>query len=155
MLTFSFKLFSQNKIAGYYEDYFGNSIFLNSDSSFKYNWNFDLASSWSKGTWSYKNDTIYFHVTPVYDTLKLIKENNLFKDTLVLSQDENSGRLTQGQFIGVLLSGGGQNRKPSPDKLLFKKGRLYEIVNGKLLRKKRKGFWSNKKWYPWYFKSDG
>jgi len=40
-----------------------------------------------------------------------------------------------------------------PEKLVFKKGRLYKVVNGKLLTKKQKGILSNKKWNLWFFKS--
>jgi hypothetical protein len=44
-----------------------------------------------------------------------------------------------------------------PDKLLFRKGRLYKMQDGKLVLKKRRGFWSGKKgkkWVPWYFKTE-
>jgi hypothetical protein len=41
-----------------------------------------------------------------------------------------------------------------PERLVVKKGRLYKVQNGKLVNKKQKGFWTGKKWDPWFFKSD-
>jgi hypothetical protein len=149
-----FILFAQDKIVGRYRDYFGSRILLNADGTFKYTWNFDMASSWTKGTWTLKGDTVYFHMVPTYDTLSQTNANGMTSDTLILSTDEVSERFTQTEFAAMLLSGGGQNRMNYPDKLLFKKGRLYKIQDGKLVTKKQKGFWTSKKWDPWYFKSD-
>jgi hypothetical protein len=49
-----------NRLIGKYADYSGDKIELKGDSTFYYSWRFDLMSSWSKGKWSIKNDTIYF-----------------------------------------------------------------------------------------------
>ena len=154
LLTLSFGLFAQDKISGRYRDYFGSRILLNSDGSFKYTWNFDLASSWTKGTWKLQGDTVFFTMVPTYDTLSYINSNNITADSLILSTDETPERFTKEHFAAMLLSSGGQNRMNYPEKLLFKKGRLYKIQEGKLVTKKQKGFWSNKKWDPWFFKSD-
>ncbi|HEV7332344.1 MAG TPA: hypothetical protein VGN63_15005 [Flavisolibacter sp.] len=154
LLTLTFSLFAQDKISGRYRDYFGSRILLNSDGSFKYTWNFDLASSWTKGTWKLHGDTVFFNIVPTYDTLSYTNSNNVTTDSLILSTDETPERFTKEQFAAMLLSSGGQNRMNYPDKLLYKKGRLYKIQEGKLVTKKQKGFWTNKKWDPWFFKSD-
>jgi hypothetical protein len=60
----------QKNIEGEYYNHFGSNLKINSDKTFLYTWSFDLASSWSKGKWEIKNDTIYFQIIPVYDTLR-------------------------------------------------------------------------------------
>ena len=93
-------------------------------------------------------------MVPTYDTLSHVNNNNFTVDTLILSDDEISQRITPIQSAGIALSSGGQNRTPYPDKLFVKKGRLYKIQNGSVVVQKQKGFWTSKKWDPWYFKSD-
>ena len=154
LLTLSFSLFAQDKIVGHYRDYFGSRIQLNTDSTFKYSWSFDLSVSWTKGTWLLKNDTVYFHMIPTYDTISYKNNNGTSADKLILSVDETSDRLTPDQYAGMGLSSGGQNIQPSPDKLFFKGQKLFAIKNGKLVKKRVKGFGANKKWSPWFFKSD-
>ena len=165
MLTISLDLFAQDKILGRYRDYFGSRILLNADNTFKYTWNFDMSSSWTNGTWTVMNDTVFFHMVPIYDTVRQTNKYGIVIDTLLLSFDELSERLTQtqvpgdvsvsnGQIIYAPLSAGGQNKIDYPDKLVSKKGRLYRIKNGKLIIKKQTGFWTSKKQDPWFFKSD-
>ena len=151
-LSFSLSLSAQNKISGCYRDYFGNKIQLNPNNTFKFTWSFDLIASWTSGIWVLKNDTISFRMVPIYDTLKSINRNNIVTDSLILSDDEISERITPIQSISTAISAGGQNRKSYPLKLLFKNGRLYKIQEGILVVKKQKGLGSNKNWDPWYFK---
>jgi hypothetical protein len=141
------------KLIGQYRDNFGSAIEIKADSTFHYSWAFDLSASWSQGTWSIKNDTIYFKMIPVYDTLRY--KNNVGKtvDSLVLAGDEHPKLITRMDNAIDMLSSGGQNRSQYPAKLFFRNERLYEIdQNGKLIKQKLRGFWSNTKWVPWYFK---
>src|SRR5690242_5602236 len=92
ILIFPFQLFAQSKFSGHYHDYFGYQIDINPDFSFKYTCDFDLMSSWTTGTWRTNNDTIYFKMVPVYDTIKNAGVGN--RDSLVLSMDEKSERIT-------------------------------------------------------------
>jgi hypothetical protein len=154
LLVLPLSLFSQERVSGRYRDYFGSRLYLNADGTFKYTWSFDMASSWTKGTWMLRGDTVYLNMVPTYDTVSISKPNGRAVDSLMLSEDDVSERLTQLQLAGMLLSGGGQNRQTHPDKLVLKKGRLYKIQNGRIVKKKQKGFWSSKKWQPWYFKSN-
>jgi hypothetical protein len=154
LLTLPLNLFAQDKIAGRYRDYFGSRILLNSDKTFKYTWNFDMSASWTKGTWTLISDTVYFHMVPTYDTLYQKNTIGNTYDSLILSTDETPERFTQTQLLAMGLSSGGQNRMNYPGKLLFRRGRLYKIQDGKLVTKKQKGFWTRKKWSPWFFKSD-
>jgi hypothetical protein len=111
----------------------------------------------TKGTWTLTDDTVYFQMVPIYDTLSQTNVNDIISDTLILSTDRIPERFTQKEFAAMLLSSGGQNRMAYPDKLLFRKGRLYKMQDGKLVLKKRRGFWSGKKgkkWVPWYFKTE-
>jgi hypothetical protein len=154
LLILSIELFAQDKIVGSYRDYFGSSIQLNTNNTFRYRWHFDMVSSWTEGTWALIGDTVYFHMVPTYDTLSRSDINGIGFDTLILSTDEIPERFTQTQFAAMLLSSTEQNRWDYPDKLLFKKERLYKMRNGKRVVKKQKGFWSDKKWDPWFFKND-
>jgi hypothetical protein len=154
LLTLPFNLLAQDKIVGRYRDYFGSRILLNAEGTFKYTWNFDMAASWTKGIWKLEGDTVFFNMVPTYDTLSQTNSIGNHSDTLILSTDEVPERFTQTEFAAMLLSSGGQNRMNYPEKLLFKKGRLYKIQEGKLVTKKQKGFWTSKKRDPWFFKSD-
>jgi len=157
LLTVCLTSSAQENVVGKYRDHFGNRIQLNIDSTFEYTWSFDMSASWTKGTWTLRGDTVYFHMVPTYDTLTQTNVNGIISDTLILSTDKIPERFTQKEFAAMLLSSGGQNRMDYPDKLLFRKGRLYKIQNGKIVLKKRRGFWSGKKqkkWVPWYFKID-
>lgn len=154
LLTLSFNLLAQDKIVGCYRDYFGSRIQLKVDNTFKYTWNFDMAGSWTKGTWTLSGDTVYFHMVPTYDTLMQISKNGVTSDIFILSTDEVSDRITQEQYAGIVLSSGGQNRTSYPEKLVFKRKKLYEVRKGKLVKKKIKCFWTKKKWSPWFFKTE-
>jgi hypothetical protein len=154
ILTVSFNLFAQDEVTGRYRDYFGSRLKINADNTFKYTWNFDLSASWTKGTWTQKGDTLYFNMTPVYDTLTYLKDNGVTADTLILSDNEIPERISREQGAATALSSGGQNRMVYPEKLLIRKGRLYNVVDGKLIKEKQKGILSHKKWNPWFFKSD-
>jgi hypothetical protein len=152
LLTLSFVLFAQNKIAGHYGNHFGNQIQLNDDSTFKYTWHFDLSGGWAKGTWSINNDTIYFNMLPIYDTLSYINNDGSADDRLVLAVHEKAERLTPYQYVNRGISSGMQDLQACPDKLFFKHQKLYKIKNGKLVKKKIRGFWTGEKWNPWFFK---
>jgi hypothetical protein len=163
-LIFSTNLLAQRKIVGRYRNHFGDRIELYSDSTFKYTWSFDLQYSWTRGSWTIKKDTVFFHMVPVYDTLSYVKANGLLSDKLILSVDEQPERIIKSNnvalqkvekadFVAILQNTGGQNYQTYPTKLYFKKGRLYNIYQGSLVKKKVRGIWTRKKWRPWYFKS--
>ena len=154
LLTLPFTLFAQHKIVGHYRDHFSSRIQLNNDKTFKYTWHLDLSASWTKGIWTINNDTVYFHVITTFDTISYKNKNGLITDTLIISTDEIPERLTQEQYAGQGLSSGGQNRTPSPDKLFYKRQKLFGIKDGKLTTEKIRGFSTKKKWSPWFFKSD-
>ena len=147
---------AQDKFFVKYIDYFGCSIELKSDSTFKFTWRFDTSGSWTIGSWINKNDTICFTAKPVYDTLMEFDQNtNKQIEKLVLSSDEKSNKIPSGKLLINSICSGGQNRYPMPSKLFFRKERLYNIDNyGRLKKKKIKGFWSNKKYDPWYFRQE-
>ena len=118
ILLISKLTFGQNKYAGIYNNRFSESIELNSDSTFIHKWGFDLASSWTIGKWNVKNDTIYLKVELVKDTLQIRdSENNVVRDSLVISSDQKIDRIEQNEFIISSLSSGGQNRYKPPTKI--------------------------------------
>jgi hypothetical protein len=135
---------------GEYYDYFGSKLKINPDSTFLYEWNFDMASSWSKGKWKINNDTIYFSVIPILDTLRIAPK----KDTLILSLDQKPELITdKNGSITHFLSSGGQNRQQMKSKLFYKDNKLYVIgKHGKLIMKEQKQFWTNKKYGTWFVK---
>lgn len=152
LLTISSNLIAQSKIVGSYQNYFGSQIQINPDSTFKYTWHFDLNYSWTRGTWSLKGDTVYLNIVPVYDTLQYTKDNGAIKDSLILSLDGIPKRILPQPNDSAVLYSGGQNIMPPPNKLVFKRNRLYSVKNGKLVRKKERRLWVKGKWIPWYFK---
>ena len=157
VLFFGFlKVVGQESVVGEYYNYFGSNLKINADSTFKYTWRFDLASSWTKGKWKVKNDTIFLEVIPVYDTLKYYSGGGkVLRDSLLLSLDEKSESITSEQFAMYSLTGGGQDKESIPKKLYYRNGRLFGIKeNGDLRRKRVKGFMTNRKYVPWYIKKE-
>jgi hypothetical protein len=155
LLTIPFNLFSQDKINGHYRDHFGSRIQINPDNTFKYTWAFDLSWSWTNGTWTLIDDTVFFKMIPTYDTISIRQSNGTTIDTLILSNDETPERLKTNNYIGITLppfAPWGQHYKPQPEKMIFKNGRLYGMKNGRLTKKKQEGYWTKKKFRPWYFK---
>jgi hypothetical protein len=71
-----------------------------------------------------------------------------------LSTDETPERISPEQNAGVALSSEGQIRMPFPHTLVLKRERLYEVKNGRLVTKRQRGFWTKKKFVPWYFRDD-
>jgi hypothetical protein len=142
---------SGQSLIGKYNAYYGHSLDLRGDSTFRYEWRFDLASSWAVGQWKVSNGIVYLNIKNVYDTL--IREG--LPDSLVLSSDENSNRINMEEFIGEQLSSGGQGRMTDriTDRLAIRGNRLYLMdINGKVLRKKELGIWDKKKRPTYYFK---
>jgi hypothetical protein len=137
-------------VEGEYYNSFGSKLKINTDSTFLYNWSFDTASSWSEGKWRLKNDTIYFEIIPVFDTLRI----NHQKDTLLLSVNQKPELITDPSItIFESLSSGGQNKTKMSSKLYFDGEKLIEIKkNGKLDNRKLKAFWQNEKYNTWFIK---
>jgi hypothetical protein len=145
--------FSQDikqEIAGIYTDSFGSSVELRKNLTFRYLWSFDLASSWTNGTWIIVNDTIFLKKIIFYDTL--ITDDN--KVSIIISDDNQRDKFYQSNMLTFgAFSSGGQDRNPPPMKLYFNDEKLYRIdKNGKLLKKRVKGFWTQKKVPSWYRK---
>ncbi len=74
IMTSAVSLNAQKGLTGLYKDYFGNTIKINTDSTFEHKWNFDMQSSWVIGIWSRKDDTVFFSMVPVYDTVQVSKQ---------------------------------------------------------------------------------
>ncbi|RYX87187.1 hypothetical protein EON73_01920 [bacterium] len=154
LLALSFNLFGQSKVVGHYRNHFFSQIQLNADSTFEYNWHLDLHGSWTKGTWSSKGDTIYFHIVPMYDTLSITKKNGMTADTLILSKYSKPRRLTPQILAEFSVTSIEQNQMVIPDKMVFKENKLYESKNGNLVTEKRIIIKRGSESDPWYFKSD-
>ena len=147
------QLSSQAQITGRYDNSFGSRITLNADSTFRYRWNFDLASSWNTGNWSVKNDTIYLISILVYDTLKIKDDKGGFRDSLVYSLNEKSESITNEEYVPNQLVSGGQGRKAILLKLFYYGDRLFEFSKElKPLKKRVRGFMTSRKVVPWYRK---
>lgn len=153
-------LHGQNNVFGNYRNFFGSKLILNSDSTYKYTYAFDLFSSWSIGKWTLRKDTILLTNVIVYDTITThcvfengVKKFYKTKPELIISLDEKPEATNDLDANLGYISGGGQNRYSEPMKLFYKNEKLYEIkADGKLKRKKIKGFMSREKFYPYYFK---
>lgn len=151
LLTTIFTSTSGQRLIGKYTAYYGNSLELEDDSTFRYKWNFDLAGSWTIGKWKVSNQTVYLTITNVYDTLTRADK----PDSLVLSSDEKSNRIKLDEFAIGQISGGGQNRKMDriTDCLAIRGNRLYLMSKtGRVLKTKESGIWDRKKRPTYYFK---
>ena len=120
-ITFWNSIAVQHKLIGHYENFDGCAIDIYPDSTFHFSWHFDMMASWTKGSWSCDGDTIILIAIPIYDTVTY----NGSADSLILSLDTIPERKSP-EPSNVLYSGG-QNRHPSPAKLLFRKNRLYYL----------------------------
>jgi hypothetical protein len=143
----------QKNVGGEYYDNFGTTLLLNPDFTFVYKWHFDLSSSWSKGNWKIKNDTIYFTVVPIYDTLRIDGK----EDSLILSETEKPLLITDVKNYNAFrdLSTGGQNKREINSKLFFRKDKLYHInKSGKLITKKVRSVLTSEKFNPWFTKKE-
>lgn len=139
------------RISGNYHNYFGSEIRFNSDSSFLYSWKFDISSSWTKGTWTFCKDTIYLTATSIYDTLYYKDAWGKYQTKQILSENEFSEKIIDTTNLLTNYSDSYvQNLQPIPNKLLWKRHKLYEILNGKVKKVIRLSIWSKKKW-PRYF----
>lgn len=142
-------LSTYSQVNGLYADFFGERITLHADGNFDHEWHFDMASSWTKGTWRISNDTIYLTTVLVLDTLT--KSNKL--DSMVLSMNKTSERIDEMTFISSLISGGGQNRVKPPSRLYYHKKKLYLLKpDGRPDTSKKRGHWSGKMYPTWYVK---
>ena len=161
----AFSANAQEKFFGNYQDYFTDELGINSDSTFKYTFRFDLEYSWTKGTWKVSNDTIYFKTILIFDTIRYKDEKTkLIVDSLFLSIDEKpnlgfdsiffyiDGKKELAQVENFKV----QNTHLAPERLFYRKHKLYIILkNGKLRKDKFRAFWTNKKYPTWYIrKSD-
>ena len=136
------------ELTGKYQDYHGHSLELSRDSTFRFDWRFDLIHTWATGKWSASGRFINFQYISVLDTLQRTDK----PDSLVLSLDDISNRIDEQRFMATLLVSGGQRSDEFSDKLFRKGKRLFFVDrNGKLNRKKYRGIWPQKKW-PWGYK---
>ncbi|OIQ96026.1 hypothetical protein GALL_220240 [mine drainage metagenome] len=124
MLSFGLNCLSQRNIVGSYcrLQYPTTNLILLADSSFKYDFYFDLQFDIACGKYSYKNDTIILAYSSEFnDTLCNKRHVNLLYDS--------AGKLRQ--TFGVL------DKRHRPDSLYIKGEKLYRIVNGTIIKIKR------------------
>jgi hypothetical protein len=151
LFVIAFLTFQSENFVGEYYNNFGQALKINQDSTFICKWNFHMSGSWTKGKWKTNNDTVYFTITPIFDTLRFSGK----KDTLILSINENPELITEkNASISQMLSTYTQNNREMDSKLFYKNGKLFSIdKNGKLITKKQK-FMSQKKHNPWFIKKE-
>ena len=140
-----------NKVVGKYQNHFGQTLQINQDSTFVSIWNFHLGESWISGKWRIKNDTIYFKIIPILDTIR--SQGNM--DKLILSVNQKPELIVEENFsISHLMSNYIQNQHGLDTILFYENDRLYSISRkGKLIKKKRP-FMSDKKFDPWFIKKE-
>lgn len=121
--------FGQDKYVGLYNDRFSENIELKTDSTFIHHYRFDLASSWTIGKWKVHNDTIFLNTKLLMDTLQTRNsENKIIRDSLVISADLKPNRIEKVEHLSYLLSSGGQNKVKPPEKMLWKRKKIYRIT---------------------------
>lgn len=166
LLVFS-ATYAQNKFHGKYIG-FNTEFYIDSNGTFICNTHYRcLGYDFIIGKWAEKNDTIYFVKIPVFDTVRFELENQGSMDSLVISIDEKTERISKEQYEEGFHISGGQDTSINMEKLFYRKNRLYNIKsNGKLYTKKIKKYpprkrslrqhlyviANQKKYNPWYTK---
>src|SRR5690606_13046096 len=89
------------------------------------------AKAWAVGTWTFTDNIVHLIFTDIYDTLARTAK----PDSLVLSADEKSDRITGEEFAFSQLASGGQKRVGMTDQLVWRRNKLYlSAGNGQPLR---------------------
>ncbi len=151
LLSIPFGVCAQTKLAKRHQDDFGHYLTIHSDSTFDYIWARHMSSTWIKGKWNFKDDTLYLRVVPIYDTVRFVMSSNSIIDSLILSNDSISKRFTEYEFLNKQEAYYGyQDPYLCPEKLFLKKERLYIVSKGRLVRKKQRSLRNRKKFRPWF-----
>ena len=140
------------RLIGEYRAYYGHSLELKEDSTFRYEWRFDLASSWTAGQWNVLDRIVILNIVNIYDTLT--REGK--PDSLVLSSDTKSSRISNDEFDIGQISGSGQGIRIDriTGRLAIRGKRLYLMdKSGKVVRTRESGIWDKRKRPTYYFKT--
>jgi hypothetical protein len=147
----------QNKtVPAKYQDCFGHALVLNSDSTFRFDWRFDLIHDWASGRWTVSGREITLNFINVYDTLS----RPGMQDSLVFSIDEESDRVNQEEFLQTQIVSGGQHTDRFDEKFYQRGKRLFPAdQNGRPIKNRQRGIWPQKKWYgyktwPTFYKKE-
>ena len=139
-----------------YQDYFGHTLVLNSNSTFRFDWRFDLIHDWATGRWTTSGRKINLNFVDVYDTLSRSDK----PDSLVLSLDEKSSKISQEEFAQTGLVSGGQHKDRFSDRFYQRGKKLFPAdKNGRPIKSRQRGIWPQKKWWgyktwPTYYKRE-
>lgn len=147
--------FSQSDQAKTYQNYFGKKIILHEDSTFEFSFGFSIYHYCSKGKWSIINDTIFFTPIVLYDTLMYIRKGGMYDFELAKSKFCYSRTMDRADYYNGTKPVGGQSDYFLPQKLLFKKDKLYDLNHkNKPIKTKRKNLalGITKKMPMYYFK---
>lgn len=144
-LTFLYVTALGQRSAQKYQDYFGHTLVLNSDSTFRFDWRSDsiLLHDWASGRWSISGRIIKLKFITFYDTLSRPGK----PDTLVLSNDEKANKIFGREYleIGIVDE---QNKDRFVDVFYQRGRRLFPSEkNGQLVKSRQRGIWPKKnKW---------
>ncbi|MBS1757407.1 MAG: hypothetical protein JSU03_09030 [Bacteroidetes bacterium] len=142
----------QNLIPGCYgrQD---SQIRLNIDSTFSFFYAVDTYRGWVKGRWELKRKKIILKPKLIYDTITT-KKGDLIVDSLILSRDYTSDRITQPNKKTNYIFQYEQNVNLCPQLLEYKGHILYIIKNKKRQKKKIDNGYYREAFSPWYTKDE-
>lgn len=152
ILIISFKsTTAQSSIIGCYgrQD---SQIELKADSTFFFFHAVDTYRGWVKGLWQVKGKQIIITPRLIYDTISF-KKGATTVDSLVLSRDYTSERLTQVNDRAVYVFEYEQNERLCPKLLEYEDNILYIIKNKKRQKEKIKHGYYIHPFNPWYIKN--
>jgi hypothetical protein len=156
ILTFFYLTASGQGSTLKYQDYFGHTLVLRNDSTFRFDWRFDMIHDWAIGRWDFSGPTLNLKFTDVYDTLSRPDK----PDSLVLSIDEKSNKINEEEFTLTALVSGGQLKDRFSDKFYQRGKRLFPTdKDGRPIKSRQRGIWPQKKWWgyktwPTYYKKE-
>ena len=142
---------AQKEYAGSYTQAF-QTLIIKNDSTFRYSYRTHIRTSWNVGTWRVNNDTIYFKVVPVMDTLYYTNASKVkLWYELVLSDDDKNDVSTT-----IIIKPNDkfnlQTINSGPTLLYFKRNKLFYIIQGKLLLGKTQHYLLRRKLKNWFVK---
>ena len=136
-LLLSDSLNAQELLFGNYEDQASNMLLLKSDSSYEFHGHRYNKTCWSKGTWTFRNDTLHLHIIPIYDSILVTQEFRLKYENLYSKlEKENFRRLSKDTIIDLLQArdiyyaedkSNQQFQTTQPSILVYHKNRFYEL----------------------------
>lgn len=150
IVVFGTFFWCKGQVCGVYRSYGGvYELILKKDSTFEYNFRFDLEHRWTVGRWRLDGKNIELSVTPILDTVRPLNRPYAKCDSVILSTDQRSNKGYDSLFVETDRNGiehytGFSSSQDTSIKLqyLYKRNRLFGVrKNGTVIRGRARFIW--------------